>query len=57
MPPVAGHGFDLDADTSMLAALTMIRGEHEQLAAVMQDGRFLGVVTSTDIMRRLLPRT
>ena len=40
----------------VLAALTMIRGENEQLAAVMDGEDFLGVVTSTDIMRKVLPR-
>lgn len=46
----------LQADTSVLEALTVIRRENEQLAAVMDGETFLGVVTSTDIMRKVLPR-
>ncbi|MBE9403136.1 hemolysin family protein [Brachybacterium sp. p3-SID1565] len=53
---LARPAFRLQGDTPVLAALTMIRGENEQLAAVMDGEEFLGVVTSTDIMRKVLPR-
>src|SRR5699024_11090994 len=53
---LARSAYVLTAQTSMLAALTGIRSESEQLAVVMDAGTFLGVVTSTDIMRRVLPR-
>lgn len=46
----------LQADTPVLEALTRIRRNQEQLAAVMDGDAFVGVVTSTDIMRRVLPR-
>ena len=52
---LARPAFALDADTAVLEALTRIRGQNEQLAAVMDGETFLGVITSTDIMRRVLP--
>jgi CBS domain containing-hemolysin-like protein len=50
--------FVLAAETPVLEALTLIRSHREQLAVVMDRGSdtFLGVVTSTDIMRKVLPR-
>lgn len=53
---LARPAFRLEGDTPVLAALTRIRAENEQLAAVMNGEEFLGVVTSTDIMRKVLPR-
>lgn len=48
--------FVLDADTPVYEALARIRAAGEQLAAVRQHGRFLGVVTLSDVLRRVLPR-
>lgn len=47
--------FTLPADTTVADALTRFRQESEQLTAVMEDGRFLGVVTLSDVLRRVLP--
>ncbi|MGO1166395.1 MAG: CNNM domain-containing protein [Janibacter sp.] len=46
----------LEADIPVHEALTRMRAASEQLAVVHRDGGFLGVVTITDILRRVLPR-
>ncbi len=47
--------FTLSATTPVYEALGLIRGESEQLAAVMHEGRFIGVITLADVLRRVLP--
>lgn len=45
----------LPPDTPVPEALAHIRSAGEQLAAVMEDGQLLGVVTVSDVLRRVLP--
>lgn len=47
--------FTLPASTPVSDALTLIREAGEQLAAVMRHGEFIGVVTLSDVLRRVLP--
>lgn len=47
--------FTLEADTPVYVALSRIRSASEQLAAVMEDGRFIGVITLSDVLARVLP--
>ncbi|WAP50591.1 hemolysin family protein [Arthrobacter sp. ATA002] len=47
--------FTLDADTPVYEALSRIRSASEQLAAVMEQDRFIGVITLADVLRRVLP--
>lgn len=47
--------FTLEADTPVYEALSRIRSASEQLAAVMDEGRFIGVITLSDVLRRVLP--
>lgn len=44
-----------DADTRVYEALTTMREAGEQFAVVARDGEFAGVMTLTDILRRVLP--
>ncbi|MFI7484151.1 CNNM domain-containing protein [Kocuria sp. M1R5S2] len=53
---LARPAFALEADTPVYEALTQIRAAGEQLAAVMRHGRFVGVITLSDVLRRVLPR-
>lgn len=46
----------LPADTKVYTALTRMREASEQLALVTDGERIAGVVTITDVLRRLLPR-
>ncbi|PZR51781.1 hypothetical protein DNL40_15030 [Xylanimonas oleitrophica] len=46
----------LEAGTAVYEALGRMRAASEQLAVVVRDGRLVGVVTVTDILRRVLPR-
>ncbi|XVQ11799.1 CNNM domain-containing protein [Spirillospora sp. CA-255316] len=48
--------FRLPAGTPVYSALTQMRETSNQLALITQDGRVLGVVTITDILRRLFSR-
>lgn len=48
--------FTLEAGTPVYEALAQIRAAGEQLAAVMHHGRFVGVVTLSDVLCRVLPR-
>ncbi|WP_272028118.1 CBS domain-containing protein [Kocuria rosea] len=47
--------FVLEADAPVYEAPTQIRAAGEQLAAVMHQGRFVGVITLSDVLRRVLP--
>ncbi|MEX5299525.1 hemolysin family protein [Kocuria sp. CPCC 205292] len=53
---LARPAFVLEADTPVYEALAQVRAAGEQLAAVMQHGRFIGVITLSDVLRRVLPR-
>ncbi|MFW3386439.1 UNVERIFIED_CONTAM: hemolysin family protein [Kocuria sp. CPCC 205274] len=48
--------FVLEAGTPVYEALARIRAAGEQFAAVMHEGRFVGVITLSDVLRRVLPR-
>ena len=48
--------FDLDAGTTVHAALTAMRETRNHLAVVTEDGTVLGVVTLSDVLRRLFPQ-
>jgi CBS domain containing-hemolysin-like protein len=48
--------FVLEAGTPVYEALARIRAAGEQFAAVMHEGRFMGVITLSDVLRRVLPR-
>ncbi len=52
---IARPSFTLDASTPISEALARMRSASEQLAVVLRDGRFIGVITATDIMKRILP--
>jgi CBS domain containing-hemolysin-like protein len=52
---LARPSFTVDAGTPISEALARMRSESEQLAVVLRDGRFVGVLTATDIMRSILP--
>lgn len=52
---IARKAFTLDAAMPIYDALARMRGSSEQLAAVLRDGRFVGVITATDVMKRILP--
>ncbi|PVE19368.1 hemolysin family protein [Arthrobacter sp. Bz4] len=52
---LAGAAFLLEADVPVYEALAQIRSASVQLAAVMDDGKFIGVITLSDVMRRVLP--
>ncbi|ASO20599.1 CBS domain containing-hemolysin-like protein [Actinoalloteichus hoggarensis] len=46
----------LDAATAVYEALAQMRARSEQLALVARDGEVIGVITVTDILRRIMPR-
>ncbi|GHD09240.1 CNNM domain-containing protein [Zhihengliuella salsuginis] len=48
--------FALDAETPVYEALAAVRRESEQLVAVLRDDRLIGVVSLTDIVKRVLPK-
>ncbi|MCO1338275.1 hypothetical protein BJH93_05105 [Kocuria polaris] len=52
---LARPAFTLDADTPVYEALAAVRRESEQLVAVLSEGGFIGVVSLTDIVKRVLP--
>jgi len=54
--PYARTALVLAADTPVYATLAQMRASSQQLAIVVDDGRFVGVVTLSDVLRRLLPR-
>lgn len=45
----------LDTRTPVYQALAVSRERSEQLAAVMDHDRFVGVITISDILRHILP--
>lgn len=45
----------LDIDTRVYEAVTTMRNSHEQFAVVSRGGEFVGVVTLSDVVRRVLP--
>lgn len=47
--------FTLDATTPVYEALGRFREASEELAAVLDDGHLIGVVTLADVIRRVLP--
>jgi CBS domain containing-hemolysin-like protein len=48
--------FALDAGTTVHAALTAMRQTRNHLAVVTDDGAVLGVITLSDVLRRLFPQ-
>lgn len=52
---LARPSLTLDAGTPISEAMARMRGASEQLAVVLRDGQFVGVITATDIMKRILP--
>ncbi len=52
---LARPAFQLQAGTPVYEALSQLRSAKEQLAVVMEDDRFIGVVTLSDVLRRVLP--
>jgi CBS domain containing-hemolysin-like protein len=52
---LARPAFTVQADTALHEALSQVREAGEQLVAVMDQDRFLGVVTLADVLRRVLP--
>ncbi|HSO90565.1 MAG TPA: CBS domain-containing protein, partial [Arthrobacter sp.] len=52
---LARPAFQIDAATPVYEALARIRSAGEQLAVVMEDGRFIGVSTLSDVMWLVLP--
>jgi CBS domain containing-hemolysin-like protein len=52
---LARPAFQLQADTPVYEALTQLRNAKEQLAAVTENHRVIGVVTLSDVLRRVLP--
>ncbi len=53
----ARPSFRVDASTKVYELLRMMRDQHVQLALVVQGEQLLGIVTLTDVIRRLLPST
>lgn len=53
---LAREALVLEADAPVYEALTRLRNAREQLAVVMRDGAFVGLVSITDILRRVLPQ-
>ena len=54
--PFARDALVLAADTPAYEALARMRALSQQLAIVIDDGRFIGVVTLSDVLRRVLPQ-
>ncbi|MFC7403060.1 hemolysin family protein [Citricoccus sp. GCM10030269] len=54
---LARPAFTLPAQTSLGEALAHIRRAGEQLVAVMDQDRFIGVITLADVLRKVLPDT
>ena len=53
--PLAREAMTVDAQTPAHEALRRMRSASEQLAVIVRDGSFVGVVTISDILRRVLP--
>jgi CBS domain containing-hemolysin-like protein len=54
--PHARVALVLEAETPVYATLAQMRALGQQLAIVVDEGRFVGVVTLSDVLRRVLPR-
>jgi len=54
--PFVRPALTLSAETPVYEALAQMRATSQQLVVVVDDGRFLGVVTLSDVLPRLLPR-
>ncbi|XKH52080.1 hemolysin family protein [Citricoccus nitrophenolicus] len=52
---LARPAFTVQADTAVHEALSQLRQAGEQLVAVMDQDRFIGVVTLADVLHRVLP--
>jgi CBS domain containing-hemolysin-like protein len=52
---LARPAFHLASTTPIYEALAQMRSAGEQLAAVMDNGEFAGVITVSDVLRRVLP--
>jgi CBS domain containing-hemolysin-like protein len=52
---LARPAFQLEASTPVYEALTQLRNAKEQLAVVTENQRVIGVVTLSDVLRRVLP--
>lgn len=53
---LAREALNIPAGTPVHEALRTMRDASEQLAVVMEDAKFLGIITFNDAVRRLLPR-
>lgn len=53
---VSRPALTFDTGTPVYEALALAREHSEQLAAIMDDGRFIGVLTISDILRHVLPQ-
>jgi CBS domain-containing protein len=54
---LARRAFDLASDMPVYEALARMREQGEQLAVVTTGDRVVGVLSVTDILRRVLPST
>ena len=54
--PFVRSALTLSGETPVYEALAQMRATSQQLVVVVDDGRFLGVVTLSDVLPRLLPR-
>jgi CBS domain containing-hemolysin-like protein len=54
--PFVRSALTLSGETPVYEALAQMRATSQQLVVVVVDGRFLGVVTLSDVLPRLLPR-
>lgn len=54
--PFARDALVLAADTPVYETLARMRALSQQLAIVIDDGRFVGVVTLSDVLRKVLPQ-
>ena len=53
--PLARSAMPLEKDTPVYEALSLARSRSEQLMVVMDGDEFLGVITVSDILRKILP--
>ena len=53
--PLARSAMPLEKDTPVYEALSLARSSSEQLMVVMDGEEFLGVITVSDILRKILP--
>jgi len=55
--PLTRAAYRLRPESPVYTALAQMRESGNQLAVVTDEGRMLGVVTLTDVLRKLFPRT